>query len=59
MSNREEELLNVLKLHAERMRAVDVLIAEQAKYSHTGDDEVSSAIRDYYATVNEVFASKV
>lgn len=58
MSSREEELLNILKTHAQRMRQVDALIAEHAKYSHDGDDEVSVAIRDYYANVNQVFASQ-
>ena len=56
MSGREEELLNILKMHAERMSQVDRLIAEHAKYNHDGDDEVSVAIRDYYANVNKVFA---
>lgn len=59
MSAREEELLNILKMHAERMSQVDRLIAEHATYSHEGDDEVSVAIRDYYANVNKVFASAV
>jgi hypothetical protein len=59
MTNREEELLAILKTHAERMRQVDALIAEQAQYSHDGDDEVSVAIRDYYANVNKVFAPAV
>lgn len=59
MSSREEELLNILKTHATRMRQVDALIAEQATYSHDGDDEVSVAIRDYYANVNKVFAPSV
>jgi len=59
MTNREEELLAILKTHAERMRQVDALIAEQAQYSHDGDDEVSVAIRVYYENVNKVFASTV
>lgn len=56
---REEELLNVLKAHAERMRKVDAIIAEQAKYHHDGDDEVSVAIRDYYDTVNKIIVPAV
>lgn len=59
MTSREEELLNILKMHAERMKQVDRLIAEHAKYSHEGDDEVSIAIRDYYSNVNQVFAPAV
>lgn len=55
--SREEELLNVLKMHAERMRAVDAIIAEQATYHHEGDDEVSVAIREYYANVNKILTS--
>ena len=51
---REEELLNVLKMHAERMRRVDAIIAEQATYHHDGDDEMSVAIRDYYENVNKI-----
>ena len=56
--SREEELLNVLKMHAERMRKVDALIAETATYQHEGDDEVSAAIRDYYDNVNKVMTSQ-
>ncbi len=55
---REIELLNVLKLHAERMRKVDAIIAEQATYHHDGEDEISSAIRDYYDTVNKIMTVK-
>lgn len=51
---REEELLNVLKMHAERMRKVDAIIAEQARYQHDGDDEVSVAIREFYENVNKI-----
>lgn len=51
---REEELLNIMKMHAERMRKVDAIIAEQATYHHDGDDEVSAAIRDYYDSVNKI-----
>jgi hypothetical protein len=58
MAGREEELLNLLTVHAQRMRKVDAVIAEQAKYSHDGDDEVSEAIRDYYENVNKVFAAQ-
>lgn len=54
---REQELLNVLKMHAERMRHVDALIAEQATYHHDEDDEVSSAIRDYYDNVNKIMSA--
>lgn len=55
---REEELLNVLKMHAERMRKVDAIIAEQARYQHDGSDEISEAIRDYYQNVNKIMAVK-
>lgn len=55
---RELELLNVLKMHAERMHKVDAIIAEQARYNHTGDDEVSTAIRDYYDSVNKIMVAK-
>jgi len=59
MTNREELLLNLLTLHAKRMQKVDAVIAEQAKYSHDSDDEVSVAIRDYYKNVNMVFDAPV
>jgi hypothetical protein len=41
------------------MQKVDAVIAEQAKYSHDSDDEVSVAIRDYYKNVNRVFDAPV
>lgn len=55
---RETELLNVLKLHADRMRKVDAIIAEQATYHHDGDDEISVAIREFYDSVNKIMAVK-
>ena len=56
---REEELLNVLQMHAERMRKVDAIIAEQSKYQHRGTDEVSVAIRDFYDNVNKIIAPTI